>query len=146
MNPDKTGSPALPAPAERQALSAGGRFIFLGSLSACLAVALGAFGKHALMPYLSQAAMETWRTGAYYHLAHGAGLVLAGLVAERAPHPQRAVRAGWLLLAGSVLFSGSLYAIALTGMRILGVITPVGGACFMAGWLLLAWSVKPPRV
>ncbi|MBF0142443.1 MAG: DUF423 domain-containing protein [Magnetococcales bacterium] len=121
------------------------RFIFFGGISACLAVALGAFGKHALMPILSHAAMETWRTGAYYQLVHGVGLILVGLVAERAPHPQRAMWAGWLLLVGSVIFSGSLYAIALTGVRILGVVTPVGGVCFLSGWLLLAWSVKPSR-
>ncbi|MBF0140753.1 MAG: DUF423 domain-containing protein [Magnetococcales bacterium] len=126
-------------------MSASVRFIFFGSISACLAVVLGAFGKHALMPILSQAAMETWRTGAYYHLVHGIGLVLVGLVAERTPHPQRAIRAGWLLLAGTAIFSGSLYAIALTGMRILGAVTPVGGFCFLTGWLLLAWSVKPLR-
>ncbi|MBF0161397.1 MAG: DUF423 domain-containing protein, partial [Magnetococcales bacterium] len=69
------------------------------------------------MPLLSQAARETWHTGTYYHLVHGVGLVLAGVVAERASHPQRAVRAGWLFLAGTIIFSGSLYAIALTGMR-----------------------------
>ncbi|MEO5377191.1 MAG: DUF423 domain-containing protein [Magnetococcus sp. DMHC-6] len=126
-------------------MSVSARFIFLGSISACLAVALGAFGKHALVPILSQGAMETWRTGAYYHLVHGVGLVLVGVTAERASHPQRAIWAGWLLLAGSVIFSGSLYAIALTGMRILGVVTPVGGFCFLTGWLLLAWSVKPLR-
>ncbi len=130
---------------QQSAMSAYARFIFLGSVNACLAVALGAFGKHALMPILSQAAMETWRTGAYYHLIHGVGLVLAGLVAERAPHPRRAVWAGWLLLAGTVIFSGSLYAIALTEIRILGAITPVGGFCFLTGWLLLAWSVRPLR-
>ncbi|MEO5351056.1 MAG: DUF423 domain-containing protein [Magnetococcus sp. YQC-3] len=123
-------------------MSAHARCIFFGSINACLAVALGAFGKHALLPILSQAAMESWRTGAYYHLLHGVGLVLVGLVMERAPHPQRAVWAGRLLLAGTIIFSGSLYAIALTNMRILGLVTPVGGFCFLTGWLLLAWSVR----
>ncbi|MBF0125877.1 MAG: DUF423 domain-containing protein [Magnetococcales bacterium] len=121
----------------------GDRFIFWGSVSACLAVALGAFGKHALLSILSQAAMETWRTGAYYQLVHGIGLVLVGVVADRAPHPRRAVRAGWLMLAGTVIFAGSLYAVALTGQRMLGAVTPLGGLCFMSGWLMLAWSVKP---
>ncbi|HIJ85791.1 MAG: hypothetical protein HW380_3481 [Magnetococcales bacterium] len=126
-------------------MSVSDRFILFGGISACLAVALGAFGKHALLPVLSQTAMETWRTGAYYHLVHGVALVLAGLVAERASHPGCALWAGWLLLAGTIIFSGSLYIIALTGMRILGAITPVGGLCFLTGWLLLAWSVKPRR-
>ncbi|GAB0057804.1 hypothetical protein SIID45300_02136 [Candidatus Magnetaquicoccaceae bacterium FCR-1] len=126
-------------------MSAAGRLIFLGSLNALLAVALGAFGKHALMASLSQAAMETWRTGAYYHLIHGVGLVLAGVVAERAPQPRRAIRAGWLLMAGIAIFSGSLYLLALTQIRVLGALTPLGGFCFLSGWLFLAWSVKPRR-
>ncbi|MBF0213226.1 MAG: DUF423 domain-containing protein [Magnetococcales bacterium] len=121
------------------------RFIFFGSIIACLAVALGAFGKHALISILSQESLETWRTGVYYQLVHGVGLVLVGVVVDRTPHPQRAIRAGWLLLAGTVIFSGSLYAIALIGIRLLGAVTPVGGFCFISGWLLLAWSVKPVR-
>ncbi|MBF0164637.1 MAG: DUF423 domain-containing protein [Magnetococcales bacterium] len=126
-------------------MTAGGRLIFFGSLNAMLAVALGAFGKHALMSLLSQAAMETWRTGAYYHLVHGVGVLLAGLVAERAPRPGWAIRAGWMLLAGIILFSGSLYLLALTQIPLLGALTPVGGFCFMSGWLFLALSVRPPR-
>lgn len=118
------------------------RLVFVGSLLACLAVALGAFGRHALAAALSTTgALETWRTGAYYQLAHGIGMVLAGLVAERACHPRRAVVGGWLLGAGSLLFSLSLYLIALTGVSGLGIVTPVGGFCFLAGWLFLAGSV-----
>ncbi|MBF0415654.1 MAG: DUF423 domain-containing protein [Magnetococcales bacterium] len=126
-----------------QEASSSSQCIFFGSIVAGLAVALGAFGKHVLLPILSKAALETWHTGAYYQLTHGMGIILAGLVAERVPHPQRAIRAGWMLLVGTVLFSGSLYALALTGIGILGALTPFGGLCFLGGWLLLAWSVKP---
>ncbi|MBF0436626.1 MAG: DUF423 domain-containing protein [Magnetococcales bacterium] len=123
--------------------SSSSQCIFFGSILAGLAVALGAFGKHVLLPILSKAALETWHTGAYYQLIHGMGIILAGLVAERAPHPQRAIRAGRMFLVGSILFSGSLCALALTGAGILGVLTPLGGLCFLGGWMLLAWSVKP---
>jgi len=101
-----------------------------------LAVGLGAFGAHALRPTLeSHGMVDVWNKAVLYHLAHGiALLVLAGLnLTTRAP--------AWLFVAGIVIFSGSLYLMALTNMRWLGAITPIGGLCFLAGW---AWLIFAP--
>ncbi|MBF0136897.1 MAG: DUF423 domain-containing protein [Magnetococcus sp. DMHC-1] len=121
------------------------KFIFLGATNAALAVMLGAFGKHALAPIISEKLLETWRTGAYYHLVHAVGLVLIGVLQERSVRPDRSAIAGWLLLAGILIFSGSLYALVLTGLRPLGILTPFGGLCFISGWLWLAWSMFVPH-
>jgi len=114
-------------------------FLSLGALSAALAVAAGAFGAHALKARLPPDLLAIWNTGAHYHLAHALGLVGVAWAASRFPGAAVAW-AGWLLLAGTVLFSGSLYALALTGVRALGAITPLGGVAFIAGWLCLAWA------
>ncbi|MBF0273533.1 MAG: DUF423 domain-containing protein [Magnetococcales bacterium] len=127
----------------RNTLNPGARFLFWGAINAALAVMLGAFGKHALMSVLSERMMETWRTGAYYHLVHALALVLVSVVVERSSQPDRVVIAGWLLLAGVVLFSGSLYLLALTEFRPLGIVTPLGGVCFLLGWFWLARSALP---
>jgi uncharacterized membrane protein YgdD (TMEM256/DUF423 family) len=100
-----------------------------------LAVALGAFGAHALRSRLPPELMAVWATGAQYHLVHAA-VLLALALADRAGVPS--LRLPYLLLAtGSVLFSGSLYALALSGIRGLGAVTPVGGVLLLAGWLAL---------
>ena len=93
-----------------------------------LGVALGAFGAHALK--LEGKPLEWWHTGSQYHLAHSLGALLAAVLGTP--------RAGWLFLAGTVLFAGSLYAMALTHVLILGAVTPLGGLCFLAGWGFLA--------
>lgn len=117
-------------------------FIALGAASGALAVAAGAFGAHALADAVSPERLATFRTGAQYHLAHALALVATGLVYTQAPG--RWVRlAGWLFLTGTVLFSGSLYVLVLADAPALGAITPLGGAAFIAGWLLLgvgAWK------
>jgi uncharacterized membrane protein YgdD (TMEM256/DUF423 family) len=116
------------------------RLIAIGALNAALAVALGAFGAHGLQETLSPRALQTWHTAVDYHGFHALGLILIGLLTTTTP---QASRAGWWLLAGIVLFSGSLYLLALSGFRLLGMVTPLGGLCFLAGWLLLAsitWS------
>jgi uncharacterized membrane protein YgdD (TMEM256/DUF423 family) len=102
--------------------------IALGAAFAALAVAFGAFGAHALRARLSTDLLAVYQTGVLYHFWHA-----LGILAVRA--------AGWLLAAGIVLFSGSLYALALTGERWLGAITPAGGLAFILGWLALAFAV-----
>lgn len=109
----------------------------IGAVSAALAVIAGAFGAHALRARLDPALLAVFETGARYHMYHALALVAAGLVAERRPGAA-AGTAGGLFLAGTVLFSGSLYALALTGIRAFGAITPIGGLCFIGGWIALA--------
>jgi len=114
-------------------------FLVLGSASAAVAVAAGAFGAHALRARLAPELLAAFETGVRYHLVHAVGLLAVAWASSRLPGGAVAW-AGWLLLAGTVLFSGSLYALALTGVRALGAVTPFGGAAFIAGWLLLAWA------
>jgi uncharacterized membrane protein YgdD (TMEM256/DUF423 family) len=116
-------------------------FVSLGALAAALGVALGAFGAHALKARLSVDMLAVWQTAVQYHLWHALGLVGIGLLAQHLPASVPVRVAGWLMLAGIVLFSGSLYVLALSGVRWLGAITPFGGACLIAGWLALAYAV-----
>jgi uncharacterized membrane protein YgdD (TMEM256/DUF423 family) len=116
-------------------------FAGLGALSAFLAVAAGAFGAHALRARLSPDLLAVFETAARYQMYHALGLLAVAWMVTRWPGPWPA-RAGWLFVAGTVLFSGSLYALALTGVRWLGAITPLGGAAFLAGWLCLAWGAS----
>ena len=103
-----------------------------------LAVGLGAFGAHALKATLeANGTREIWNTAVLYHLTHAVALVVLAL------HPASLRLASGLLTAGIVIFSGSLYILAITNMRWLGAITPVGGLCFLAGWLWLIFS--PPE-
>ena len=114
-------------------------FFRLGAVLAFLAVAAGAFGAHAVRPRLSPDLLDVFETAARYHFFHALGLIVAGFTAAR--WPGTAVHlAGWLFLAGIILFSGSLYLLSLTGVRWLGAITPLGGLAFLAGWLCLAWA------
>jgi uncharacterized membrane protein YgdD (TMEM256/DUF423 family) len=114
-------------------------FLVLGCVSALLAVAAGAFGAHALRDRVSADLLEVFETGARYHMYHALGLLGVAWVASRWPHDSVAW-AGWLFVAGTLLFSGSLYLLSLTGARWLGAITPLGGVAFLLGWLALAWS------
>ena len=111
--------------------------VALGATMAGLAVAAGAFGAHALRARLAPGDLLVFETGARYQMYHGLALIAAGWVAERWPGPL-ASAAGWCFLIGIVLFSGSLYALTLSGVRGLGAITPLGGACFLAGWACLS--------
>ena len=106
----------------------------IAAVSGFLAVALGAFGAHGLKEVLARNdTLAVWQTAALYHLVHSAVLLF---VATREPLPVRAWR---LLFAGVVIFSGSLYALAITNVKVLGAITPIGGLCLLAGWLALAF-------
>ena len=109
--------------------------IALGAVNAVIAIAAGAFGAHALRERLDARALEVFETAARYQMYHALALVLCGVIATRG-----ATTAGWILQAGIVLFSGSLYVLALTGTKGLGAITPVGGLAFLVGWMWLAWS------
>ena len=116
-------------------------FVSLGAIAAALGVALGAFGAHALKSRLSAEMLAVWQTAVQYHLWHALGLIAIGLLAQHLPASGPVRLAGWLILAGIVLFSGSLYVLAATGTRWLGAVTPFGGACFIAGWLVVAYAV-----
>lgn len=115
------------------------KLVALGAINAALAVALGAFGAHGLQELLTPKALQTWHTGVDYHGFHALGLILIGLLSTAVP---KVLHTGWWLLGGIVLFSGSLYLLALSGIKILGIITPLGGICFLIGWGLLAWSLR----
>jgi uncharacterized membrane protein YgdD (TMEM256/DUF423 family) len=114
-------------------------FVTLGALSACSAVALGAFAAHGLRARLSAEMLAIFEVGARYHMYHALGLLAVGGVASRWPG-SAVTTAGWLFVAGTLIFSGSLYVLSVTGQRWLGSITPIGGAAFLAGWLALAWG------
>ena len=115
-------------------------FFTLGSLSAFVAVALGAFGAHALKTRLDADMLAAFETGVRYQMTHALALLAVGWVCTRWRGPM--VKAsGWLFVAGTLLFSGSLYLLSLSGIRWLGAITPLGGLTWLAGWLCLAWGV-----
>ncbi len=114
-----------------------GPFFVLGATSGFVAVAAGAFGAHALKTRLPPDLLAVFETGARYQMYHALALCLVAFGRERAASPLWGW-AGWMFVAGTVLFSGSLYALALTGIRALGAITPFGGIAFLAGWALLA--------
>jgi len=114
-------------------------FVALGAISALLAVAAGAFGAHALRARLSPDMQAVFETGARYHMYHALALLAAAWAFTRWPGGP-VVAAGWLFVIGTVLFSGSLYLLALSGQRWLGAITPLGGLAFIAGWAALAWA------
>jgi uncharacterized membrane protein YgdD (TMEM256/DUF423 family) len=105
-----------------------------------LGVAAGAFGAHALKQRLPEDLLAVFETAVRYQMYHALGLLAVAFAINRWPEGNFQV-AGWLLLLGIILFSGSLYALCLTGIRVLGAITPFGGLCFLAGWALLAWGV-----
>jgi uncharacterized membrane protein YgdD (TMEM256/DUF423 family) len=128
--------------------------LVIGALSGFVGVALGAFGSHALRSRLTPEALGRFETGVRFQLWHTVALFLAvfaggvrspraasaTFLVDTAATTMPAVLAAWLFIAGIVLFSGSLYALALTGVRRWGAVTPFGGACFLLGWLALAWA------
>jgi uncharacterized membrane protein YgdD (TMEM256/DUF423 family) len=114
-------------------------FFALGCASALLAVGLGAFAAHGLKSRLAPEMLAVFEVGVRYHMYHALALLAVGWASTRWPGAA-ASTAGWLFVAGTLLFSGSLYALAATGVRGLGAITPVGGLAFIAGWACLAWA------
>ena len=115
-------------------------FFTVGSLLGFLGVALGAFAAHALKSRLDADMLATFEVGVRYQMYHALALLAVGWACTR--WPGALVNAsGWLFVAGTVIFSGSLYALSLSGVRWLGAITPIGGLALLAGWLCLAWAV-----
>src|SRR5664279_3350248 len=117
----------------RPTLTLAGIFMFA-------AVALGAFGAHALKGHLDTDMTAVWQTAVQYHAWHALALLGVGILLQVTPGRAGLGASAWLFVGGIMLFSGSLYAMALTGVRALGAITPLGGVAFLAGWAVLAWS------
>jgi len=112
-------------------------FFALGSVLAFLGIAAGAFAAHGLKGHLTADQLDIWETGARYHMYQSLGLLGVAWATTRWPGGATTA-AGWLFVAGVILFSGSLYLLAVTHVRVLGAITPIGGVCFLVGWALLA--------
>jgi uncharacterized membrane protein YgdD (TMEM256/DUF423 family) len=114
-------------------------FLILAALSGFLAVAFGAFGAHGLRERLAPDMLAVFEVAVRYQMYHA--LALVGVALALARWPSSALQAaGWCFVAGTIIFSGSLYVLTLTGMRWLGAVTPIGGVAFLAGWGLLAWA------
>jgi len=112
-------------------------FLFLSALSAFFAVVMGAFGAHALKTILTADMLAVYKTAVTYQMWHALGLGLIALLRYHRPQSSLIKYAGWLMFAGIILFSGSLYVLSLSGLKWLGMITPIGGVCFLSAWLLL---------
>lgn len=115
------------------------QLIITGAINAFLAVALGAFAAHGLKHYLNEYESGIWQTAVDYQMAHALGLILIGLVANSLSLNLN--KPGWIMFCGIIIFSGSLYILSLTGIKALGMITPIGGMCFIVSWLWLAISI-----
>ncbi|MDF5725158.1 MAG: DUF423 domain-containing protein [Rhizonema sp. PD37] len=121
-------------------------FLSLAAILGGLSVGSGAFASHALREKMSERSLEIFETGARYQMYHALALLLVAVLLSRIESPPPTLIAtGWLFVIGIVIFSGSLYALSLTGVKFLGAITPLGGVAFIAGWGALAfaaWSLK----
>lgn len=118
------------------------RFFFsAGAIAAFVALALGAFGAHSLRTKLTPEMLNIFEIGVRYQMYHALALMAVAWAATRWPEA-KLNGAGWCFIAGIVIFSGSLYILSLTGMREIGVITPIGGLAFLAGWAILVWSIN----
>ena len=116
--------------------------LLVAALALAAAVALGAFGAHALKGHLSAEMLSIYQTAVQYHFWHALGLLGVGVLMTRSPGGSALAGIAWLLSAGLLLFSGSLYLLALTGATWLGAVTPVGGLAFIAAWLWFAWWAR----
>jgi uncharacterized membrane protein YgdD (TMEM256/DUF423 family) len=135
-------APALPGPSSgllrfRYDRRMDKTFLFVGAVMGFVGVSLGAFGAHGLRARLSPEMLAVFETGVRYHMYHALALVGTAAFMTRLDG-RAATLAGWFFTAGIFIFSGSLYALALTGVTILGAITPIGGLAFLAGWICLA--------
>ncbi|PPD46834.1 MAG: hypothetical protein CTY16_08625 [Methylobacter sp.] len=121
-------------------------FLFLGAFSAFLGVACGAFGAHGLKAVISPELLAVYQTGVNYQMWHALGLVAIGLLRQQCPGSKLLIWSGWLMFVGILIFSGSLYLLAVLDEKALGMVTPFGGICFLVAWLLLALSaLKKPQ-
>lgn len=114
-------------------------FVFLGAINAFLTVALGAFGAHGLRGRLDEYYYGVFQTGVQYHMMHAIGLMLIGILAQWLS-PAAMNTAGWIMLFGIIIFSGSLYILSITGIKWLGAITPIGGVLFLVAWAFVAYA------
>ena len=112
-------------------------FIIVGAINAFLAVALGAFGAHGLANRLEPKYLDIWKTGVTYQMFHALGILVVATLLGKYVESALFSWSGWLMLIGIILFSGSLYVLSLTKVGILGAITPFGGLCFLAAWILM---------
>lgn len=118
----------------------------VGAALLALAVGMGAFGAHGLRNRLDAYAMGIWEKAVFYHFVHAAGLLIVPIMARtNLVDASSADRVCWLLATGVLIFSGSLYILAVTGIRTLGAITPLGGVAFIAAWVFLTIAVLRPR-
>jgi len=121
-------------------------FLFFGAVCAFIGVGMGAFGAHGLKNVLSPEMLAVYHTGASYQMWHALGLIGIALVRRDDPTSRLLNWAGWLMLIGIVLFSGSLYLLSVLDLKALGMITPFGGVCFLIAWLLLGvYAARKPR-
>ncbi|MFJ5964217.1 MULTISPECIES: DUF423 domain-containing protein [unclassified Bacillus (in: firmicutes)] len=112
-------------------------FFILGAMNAMLAVALGAFGAHGLEGKIPEKYIEIWNKGVQYQMFHSIGLFIVAFLADKLTGVSLVPTAGWVMFAGILFFSGSLYVLALTQVKILGAITPIGGVAFITSWVML---------
>lgn len=117
------------------------KYFAYGAIGAALAVALGAFGAHGLKDIVTERLLTVYETGVRYHMYHALGLMLIALLADRIGDSKLLRNGVRLLIAGIILFSGSLYAMTLTDISELGAITPLGGVAFIAGWICVTIAV-----
>ena len=117
------------------------RFLATGAINAFLAVAFAALGKHSMPGHGDLHAMQQFQTAVTYHMHHALALILLGVIALHIKNTSVLLYAGGSLLLGIILFSGSLYLLAITGITQLAIITPIGGSFLLLGWLLLAWAI-----
>lgn len=115
-------------------------FLTLGSINAFLCVLFGALGAHGLKHILTSEMLVVFQTAVQYHFYHALGMILVGLVLFHLPQSRTLKLSGWLMFAGIVLFSGTLYAISLTEFRGLSKIAPLGGLSYMSSWILFAYA------
>jgi len=112
----------------------------IAAIFLALAVTSGAFGAHGLRARLDAYSLSVWEKAVFYHFVHSLGMLIVSLLPRTQTFsPDAASNVCWLLAAGVLIFSGSLYVLAVTGVRTMGAITPIGGVAFIAAWLLLAW-------
>ena len=112
-------------------------FLLFGALAAFIGVGMGAFGAHGLKTVITPEMLAVYQTGVTYQMWHALGLIAIALMRQHAPEAKLLHWAGWLMVSGIGLFSGSLYALALLNLKWLGMITPIGGLCFLSAWLLI---------
>ena len=115
--------------------------LFIAAAALFVAVAAGAFGAHTLAEQIGPQRIAVWQTAAQYHAWHGLALFGVGLLMRISPDLRGLAAVAWCFVAGIVMFSGSLYLLAATGVTGFGIVTPVGGIAFLAGWATLAWAV-----